>query len=90
VLNFDLQPIKPNQDIQACSSLASAGVALAVRSLGGGVAAPSAGAVLGVALVVFSITESSDDHHHYPYYPYVPFSRLRELSRPRRFLGITP
>ena len=36
MLNFDLERIKPTQDIQVCSSLAQAEVAIVVRSLRGG------------------------------------------------------
>jgi hypothetical protein len=87
MLNFDLQRIKPTQDIQVCSSLARAEVALAVSSLRATVAAPSAGAVLAVVLSSSPSPRSSDDHHHYPY---VPFSRLKQLSSPRCFLGQLP
>jgi hypothetical protein len=57
-----------------------------VRNLRGGCCRSSSRSSVAV---VFSSSpsRSSDDHHHYPY---VPFSRLMQLSSPRHFLGTTP
>lgn len=85
MLNFDLERIKPTQDIQVCSSLAQAEVAIVVRSLRGGRCRAFRGAV-SLSFSSSPSPRSSDDQLHYPY---VPFSRSKQLSSRRRFLGTT-